>query len=176
MQVRDFLKNNVVLITGITVPLILFISLILFFNFRKYSTPLPEYDFIYTFNNSQVSVKNNKIIYDYSKILPPAYRTTYPIIYVFHVKTNHTEAIVDFSNLNSAKMENNFNVIDIFTFPNATINQNATAPDGYCWKVNFGTEAPAILYGLEKNGKFVAAGRSDFNLKPHFLGWIIPNG
>lgn len=173
---RGLVKNNIALITGIALPLVLFMCLVLFLNFRKYLTPPPKYDFIYTFNNHQVSVKNNKIIYDYSKILPPAYLTTYPLIYVFHVKTNHTEAIVDLSNL--AKMQNNSSVIDVFTFPsNATISQNTTAPDGYRWQVKHEVElGPILLYGLEKNGKFVATGRSSSNLKPTFLGWIIPHG
>lgn len=171
----NWIKRNYALTIGISLPVILFISLSLVMLAVKRTTPPPKYDFIYWYNEaiatqggpfSSIAVKNNKITWIHSK---QEQTNPYFSLYIYRVATNKIEPIkADFSV-----------PVQEISIPGSYLLQRAEAPDGYTFHSTYGFNELGIYKSnatcrtmISKNGKNIIVSSDKCMM---FLGWIIPN-
>lgn len=170
------IKNNLALIAGIVIPILLVIFLSITMLIIKDNTLPPEYDFIYMDGgyNSQVKVLNNRLELEY---LTSENQSFHPKIFIFHVNSKQSEQIkIDFSK--PIKLENKTAIYEILNFTDYKLDKSSKSPDGYTFNNNYMSSYPYSIehpyhYSITKNGKSVMIA-SDANYL-QFIGWIIPN-
>ncbi len=189
---KKFIKDNFVLVVGITLPVLLVIVFALASYIPKQIVAPPQYDFISannyyegsTQNTIRFSIVEGKLIVE-SRNIDSKYVGTIPKLYVFEHQNLRTKEITFKIPSGHGAETGVWERVDIPELTNVKIDTSVKAPDGYEFRQldNYrGGFLGLFSYrGYKSNVVISKSGRSisvkygaqkNYYNQPHFLGWI----
>lgn len=187
---KAFLKENLVLVAGIALPLVLTILFFAATQIEKASTPDPEYKVAYVANDSynynnayQIILRNKQVYLSYVPPQKENHRnnSTLPELYVFDPKTGQNN-IIDLPEIKEGAEKQEILIPELATF---RFSPNRTSPDGYSFDRNYRRSGNLMKemfgggYNRGSNNLSMNNGHKSVTISntPHynaqFIGWVI---
>ncbi|ODS23687.1 hypothetical protein AB835_07760 [Candidatus Endobugula sertula] len=184
---KKFLRENIVLIAGVTLPLLLTVIFFIATQFDKASNEYPLHSVIYTdqpnYNANRSSyqfvVKKDQLHFVYTAS-DTGQNWKKPRLYVFNPQANTSQEIeLPIINESDTKID-----IPLPYFASKTISTLLTSPDGYTFKSNYRHNVNILtsLFGggsKSRNRVILSKGSSNIIIpdaaryNTHFIGWIV---
>ncbi len=186
---KAFLKENIVLVAGIALPLLLTIIFFVTTQITKISTKDPQYSFLYTANQSytynsqyRVIVKNNKAYLSYIPPRNDSHNTQHNNLelYLYSPQTEQATLIELPEIVNLKKKQQ----ILIKETADLNLSANKVSPDGYMFGKNYRRSGNLMteLFGSgyrNRSNHSLTKGPKTYNIPNNnsyyiaFVGWVL---
>jgi len=190
---RTFVRENLILISGILLPILLVICFYLAALLPKLLVQPPQYDLLYLTSPYPHDGVNTEVVNGKLKIwVTPQVRKgelPMPRLFLFEAKTQSSREIpIPVSSLPTNTRPNTKEAVVIPEIQSLTLDTRETAPDGYQAKIdapNYGNLVSILVFSNYQRNFVISKRGNTINISDEnsaisnyksikFLGWVIP--
>lgn len=196
MSAKEFLKENFVIVIGVTLPLLLVLFFVVARELPEARVPDPQYDLLFAKNypnNSTTRLNFNVINGKLQVRYFPEQRNetgyvinrTVPELYYYDASKNSARKIpVELPVDENGQVSDKVQTIEVPMVADLTLEAGTTAPDGYKFAYNSRSHGGLMTeimvgshrrhrYTLEKDGRHVELPADMYYYNTHAIGWVI---